>query len=76
MLIATRGRGAPDITKGLPDQVQVIDRGKHSAKPEAFREIIDKLYTTGTRIELFRRGDAPPGWSVWGNEVAHTGVNA
>jgi len=50
--------------------VQVIKKSrKHSEKPERFREIIDAMYPAGPRIELFRRGDAPDGWAVWGNEV-------
>lgn len=31
--------------------------------------MIDRLYTSGRRIELFRRGSAPSGWDVWGNEA-------
>lgn len=74
LLIATRGSCVPD-TKQLFDSVQVIERtDKHSEKPEEFRQIIDTLYPQRDyvdRIELFRRGDAPEGWHVWGNEVAN-----
>lgn len=70
LLICTRGSGTPEI-KQREDQVQVVEReGRHSAKPEHFRSLIDRLYPTGNRIELFRRGAAPGGWSVWGNEAA------
>lgn len=72
LLIATRGSCTPDVKK-LFDSVQVIERtDKHSEKPEEFRQIIDTLYppTGSDRIELFRRGDAPEGWKVWGNESA------
>lgn len=69
LLICTRGSCTPDVMK-LFDSVQVIERtDKHSEKPEEFRAIIDTLYPHGPRIELFRRGDAPDGWTVWGNEV-------
>lgn len=69
LLIATKGSCTPD-TRNRPDQVQAIKReGKHSEKPEKFREMIDQLYPHGPRIELFRRGDVPTGWVVWGNEV-------
>lgn len=68
LLICTRGSATPEVSK-LFDSVQVIEKtDKHSAKPEEFREIIDTLYPSGTRIELFRRGDAPNGWVVYGNE--------
>jgi len=73
LLIATRGSCVPD-TKQLFDSVQVIERtSRHSEKPEEFRQIIDTLYSQREyvdRIELFRRGSAPEGWHVWGNEVA------
>lgn len=70
LLICTKGSCTPDVMK-LFDSVQVIERtDKHSEKPEEFRAIIDTLYPHGPRIELFRRGDAPEGWMVWGNEVA------
>ena len=68
LLICTRGACTPDNRK-LHDSVQSIERGGHSQKPEAFRAIIDEIYTYGDRIELFRRGDAPDGWDVWGNEA-------
>jgi N6-adenosine-specific RNA methylase IME4 len=69
LLVCTRGQCTPDNVK-LFDSVQSIEKTGHSEKPEEFREIIDTLYTHGDRIELFRRGDAPEGWKVWGNETA------
>lgn len=68
LLIATRGSCTPDGAERA-GQVQRIARGRHSAKPEEFRTLIDTLYRHGPRIELFRRGEAPPGWVVWGNEA-------
>lgn len=70
LIVATRGSCAPEIDTRF-DQVQAIKReGRHSEKPEHFRDIIDRMYPTGPRIELFRRGEAPEGWAVWGNEAA------
>lgn len=69
LLICTRGSGTPE-TDVRPDQVQHVPHpGRHSAKPEEFREMIDAMYPSGPRIELFRRGEAPDGWAVWGNEA-------
>ena len=68
LLICTRGSGTPEVTK-LFDSVQVIERQEHSRKPEEFRTIIDTLYPSGQRIELFCRGDKPEGWETWGNEA-------
>jgi len=70
LLICTKGSCMPDSNK-LIDSVQSIERtNKHSEKPEEFRAIIDSLYHHGKKLELFRRGDAPKGWEVWGNESA------
>lgn len=69
LLVATRGSCTPDAEK-RDRQVQAVERtGKHSSKPEEFRALIDRLYR-GKRIELFRRGAAPDGWAIWGNEAA------
>ena len=54
---------------GNPFQYAWMVNGEHSRKPEDFREAIDFLYPHGPRLELFRRGAAPDGWQVWGNEV-------
>lgn len=70
LLICTRGSCAPEVDV-RPKQVQEILRGEaHSGKPEDFRALIDAMYPSGPRIELFRRGAAPEGWHVWGNEAA------
>lgn len=67
LLVATRGSCLPEESE-LFDSVQVIERGKkHSEKPERFRDIIDILYPSGSRIELFAR-KAAGGWQSWGNE--------
>lgn len=68
LLIATRGKCRPDIKK-LHDSVVTIKRvGKHSEKPIYFRELIDKLYIYGKKIELFAR-EKVKGWDTWGAEV-------
>jgi N6-adenosine-specific RNA methylase IME4 len=69
LLVCTRGSCTPDVDERV-DQVQTIERGRHSEKPEEFRRLIDKLYVHGPRIELFRRGAVPNGWRTWGNEAA------
>jgi N6-adenosine-specific RNA methylase IME4 len=71
LLVGVRGSCPVEMEeRPLPKQVQRVPRGdRHSEKPEHFRELIDKLYPSGPRIELFRRGAAPAGWTVWGNEV-------
>lgn len=42
--------------------------GRHSEKPHAFREAIEKLCGDVPRVELFAR-DAADGWDCWGNQA-------
>ena len=67
LLVCTRGSCLPD-SKKLVDSVLTIERTSHSAKPPEFRQLIDKLYPHGARIELFARERAV-GWDVWGNDI-------
>lgn len=68
LFICTRGSCTPDSTT-KEKQVHRFARGRHSEKPEQWRGLIDRLWKHGPRIELFRRGTAPDGWSVWGAEA-------
>lgn len=42
-------------------------RGRHSAKPEAFLDMVERV-SPGPRLELFARRDRL-GWDTWGNEA-------
>ena len=64
MLLGTRGSCLPDSAR-LHDSVVTIERTTHSAKPAHFRALIDELYGTGDRVELFARETAD-GWARWG----------
>jgi N6-adenosine-specific RNA methylase IME4 len=70
LLIAVNNNHKPCIPDNpvLVDNVQVIERTKHSEKPEEFRKIIEKNYHYGNKIELFARKKTK-GWEVWGNEI-------
>ena len=68
LLVCVRGSGVPDVPT-QHDSVQVIERTGHSEKPERFRELIDEMYPTGKRIELFARRPPRLPWQGWGNEL-------
>ena len=70
LLICIRG-SCPLDNKKLFDSVQSIERTKHSEKPEYFREIIDTIYTSGKKIELFARKKTK-GWHTYGNQIRKT----
>ena len=66
-LLGTKGRGLPRKNASIYN-TQLHTRGRHSEKPNHFREEIKKLYGEVTRLELFAR-QKTEGWDVWGNEV-------
>jgi N6-adenosine-specific RNA methylase IME4 len=62
------GRGTLYRTdnRSIPSVIQA-PRGRHSAKPDLFYELVEAR-TEGPRLEMFAR-TAREGWDVWGNEV-------
>ncbi|MBD5455801.1 MAG: DNA methyltransferase [Lachnospiraceae bacterium] len=68
-LLATKGhpkRQAANIHQFIISPIET-----HSKKPDEAREKIVALMGNLPRVELFAR-QTPPGWDVWGNEVAST----
>lgn len=68
LMIATRG--LPELPKSAnrPESVINAPRTKHSKKPEAVYEIIEKMYPNGAYLELFARSQRK-GWTSWGAEI-------
>ena len=62
-------KGTPPSPTKLVDSVYSEDRSEHSRKPQYFRDLIDDIYPTGKRVELFARGELPEHWDSWGNEA-------
>jgi N6-adenosine-specific RNA methylase IME4 len=71
LLICTRGACTPDRLTPMIDSVVSVQRGEHSAKPEDFRKIIERLYD-GPYLELFGRNQVD-GWTVYGDDPALLG---
>ena len=68
LLLCVRGSCPPD-SKALFDSVVEAERSEvHSQKPAAFYEMIEAMYTSGPRLELFARA-ARDGWDAWGNQA-------
>ena len=67
LLIATKGSYTPRVKK-LFDSVVSVERTKHSEKPDIFRYIINHIYPSSKKLELFAR-QKTEGWDVWGNEI-------
>jgi N6-adenosine-specific RNA methylase IME4/ParB-like chromosome segregation protein Spo0J len=68
LLIGTKGRvPAPAPGEQFESAIQA-PVGAHSEKPALFAEIIQKIFPTLPRLEMFARGRRR-GWDVWGNEA-------
>lgn len=68
LLIAGRGKCTPE-TSQLHDSVITIERSQnHSEKPEYFRELIEGMYPSARKIELFAR-ERHENWFCWGNQL-------
>ena len=67
LLVASRGSCTPDSNTLEPSVIE-IERTEHSRKPNEFRQMIDRMYQYGNRIELFAR-EQVNGWDYWGNEI-------
>jgi N6-adenosine-specific RNA methylase IME4 len=68
MLIATRGDIPAPLPANRPDSVIEAPRGDHSRKPDEAYALVERMYPTLPKIELFAR-QARPGWDAWGNEI-------
>jgi N6-adenosine-specific RNA methylase IME4 len=69
LLIGRRGDFPPPPTDVRPVSVIELPAGEHSEKPEGFAEMIEVWYPQASKVELFRRGEARPGWAVYGYEA-------
>lgn len=67
-------RGSPSPRAKDVAEVVHAPRGRHSEKPEAVYERIERL-AAGPYLELFARGTRP-GWAAWGNDPALGGAPA
>lgn len=69
LLLGTRGRPVAPAMGTQMVSAFSAPRGDHSAKPELILEMVDRLWPTAPKLEMFRRGPPRPGWSAWGLEV-------
>lgn len=67
-LFARRGKGA--FVQRHESTWWHWPRGRHSAKPEAFLDIVEQV-SPAPRLEMFARRDRL-GWDTWGNESLNT----
>ena len=63
-------RGSPETLRKIGTRWFTWPRGRHSAKPEAFIDLVEQV-SPGPYVELFARRHRL-GWDVWGDESANT----
>jgi len=68
VLIGTRGNPEIPLPEDRPESVIVAPRGKHSEKPECVYGLIEKMYPTVARLELFARKRRER-WASWGDQA-------
>lgn len=70
--LVNEGRG---LAQGSTTRWWTWDRGEHSAKPEAFLDVVESV-SLPPRVELFARRQRL-GWDTWGNEaLKHVEISA
>jgi N6-adenosine-specific RNA methylase IME4 len=69
LLVGTKGGFPPPEPQRRPASVIGAKRRRHSQKPEAAYELIERAYPEVSKLELFARGTPRAGWAAWGNEV-------
>lgn len=68
VLIAKKGEPPVPEPANRPPSVFYSDREQHSAKPESFYQVVERMYPHESKVELFARS-ARDGWDAWGNEA-------
>lgn len=68
LLICTRGSIPTPQPEARPGSVYQEKKGAHSAKPEYFRMMIEKMYPGLPKMEMFCRSPKE-GWFSWGNQA-------
>lgn len=67
IMVCKRGKFLCPKPAPFADSVIEAPRGKHSEKPEALQDMIDKVWPDAAKLEMFARRPRE-GWSVWGNQ--------
>jgi N6-adenosine-specific RNA methylase IME4 len=68
-LLGRRGAFPAPTGKGLLPSVIEAPRGRHSVKPDALHEWVERTWPGRSCLELFARRQRP-GWTAWGNDPA------
>lgn len=68
LLIGSRGKIPGPALGTQPESLIMAPLAEHSVKPDVFHEIIEGLYPTIPKLEMFARRQRH-GWTLWGYEA-------
>lgn len=68
LLVGTRGKFRPPPENARASSVIRSPRARHSEKPVAAYELIERMFPACRKLELFSRKPRE-GWTAWGNQV-------
>lgn len=71
LLIGRKGAFPTPEPASRPRSVITAPRGRHSEKPACIYAILEKMYPTARKVELFAR-QRRDGWTTWGNEASRS----
>lgn len=71
ILIGRRGNVSPPEQEVRRSSVIDARRGQHSAKPSAAYELIESMFPSASRLEVFAR-EPRDGWETFGNQLPGT----
>ena len=69
LLLGVRGNVPAPSPGTQPESVIESPVGRHSEKPTVFAEMIETMFPTLPRLEIFARGSPRAGWDTWGADV-------
>jgi len=70
-LVGVRGKVYTVLENKSQRSVHFFPSTRHSTKPEAIQDMLDKMFTSGDRLEMFARRNRT-GWTCIGNECPAT----
>lgn len=74
LLLGIRGKVPAPAPGDQPPSVIEAPVGRHSEKPAIFAEIIETMFPTLPRLEMFARGVPRRGWDTWGADIDDEGA--
>jgi N6-adenosine-specific RNA methylase IME4 len=70
LLLGTKGSVPAPAPGTQEDSIIEAPVTRHSEKPQVFYGLIERMFPSFSKLEMFCRGPARPGWEAWGLEAS------